>query len=458
MTDAAQRLYHEHASKMPIIDYHCHLVPSEVAADRHWENLTQIWLEGDHYKWRAMRTNGIEERFCTGNASDRDKFTQFSATMPKLLRNPIYHWSHLELKRYFNIETLLDPTSADRIWHQTAEQLTGGLSARKLMQQSNVRLICTTDDPIDSLEHHQKVANDRTFSIKMLPTWRPDKAMAVDNVSEYNAYLKKLSACTNIEISNYADLISALRERHQFFHTVGCRLSDHGLDRCYADPVSEKEVTRIFSKVRTLQTISKQESSQFKSALMMEFGRMDAEKGWTKQLHIGALRNNNTKMLNQLGPDSGFDSIGDEQYAYDLASYLDRLALEEKLPKTIIYNLNPRDNELLVALAGCFQDSSIPGKIQLGSGWWFLDQMDGMQRQIEALSQLGLLSRFVGMLTDSRSFLSYTRHEYFRRILCNLLGDEINKGLIPEDYELVGSMVEAISYKNASKYFGFDLG
>jgi len=455
MTDAAQQLYHEYAAKMPIIDYHCHLSPSDVAQDRQWTNLTQIWLHGDHYKWRAMRSNGVDERFCTGNASDREKFDQFAATMPYLLRNPIYHWSHLELKRFFAVDDLLSPATADKIWALSTEQLNNGLSARKLMQQSNVHVVCTTDDPADSLDAHREVAADTTFKIQMLPTWRPDKAMGVENTPNYNTYLERLAASAEMEIDTYSDLILALRNRHDFFHASGCRLSDHGLDRCYAESVSEAEASKIFAKVRKGAALYIEEIIKFKSAMMMEFGRMDAEKGWTKQLHIGALRNNNSKMMSELGPDTGFDGIADENYAHSLATYLDNLNSEGKLPKTIIYNLNPRDNEMIAALIGCFQDGSVPGKLQFGSGWWFLDQLNGMERQIETISQLGLLSRFVGMLTDSRSFLSYTRHEYFRRILCNILGDEMSRGLLPMDFELVGNMVEAISYKNAIHYFDF---
>lgn len=455
MSEASQQLYHRHAAEMPIIDYHCHLSPSDVAQDRQWTNLTQIWLHGDHYKWRAMRSNGVDERFCTGNASDREKFDQFAATMPYLLRNPIYHWSHLELKRFFAVDDLLSPATADKIWALSTEQLNNGLSARKLMQQSNVRVVCTTDDPADSLDAHREVAADTTFKIQMLPTWRPDKAMGVENTPNYSTYLERLAASAEMEIVTYSDLILALRKRHDFFHASGCRLSDHGLDRCYAESVSEAEASKIFAKVRKGAALSIEEIIKFKSAMMMEFGRMDAEKGWTKQLHIGALRNNNSKMMSELGPDTGFDGIADENYAHSLATYLDNLNSEGKLPKTIIYNLNPRDNEMIAALIGCFQDGSVPGKLQFGSGWWFLDQLNGMERQIETISQLGLLSRFVGMLTDSRSFLSYTRHEYFRRILCNILGDEMSRGLLPMDFELVGNMVEAISYKNAIHYFDF---
>ena len=454
-SDSAERLYHEYAAKMPIIDYHCHLSPDEVANDKTWENLSQVWLYGDHYKWRAMRSNGVNEHFCTGNATDREKFDAYARTMPDLLRNPLYHWSHLELKRYFDIEDLLSPTTADRIWAVSKEKMSEGFSARTLMQQSQVRTICTTDDPIDSLKHHQRVAADEAFDIRMFPTWRPDRAMQADEALSFNSYLDKLEEAADSNISSFTDLMDALKKRHDYFYAQGCRLSDHGLDTCYADTYSEAEINAIFNKVRGGAELSKTELSKFKSAMMMEFGRMDAEKGWTSQIHLGAMRGNNTKMLGLLGPDTGFDAIGDDGYAGSLATYLDRLNSEDKLPKTIIYNLNPRDNEMLVALIGCFQDGITPGKLQLGSGWWFLDQKDGMTRQIEALSQLGLLSRFVGMVTDSRSFLSYTRHEYFRRILCNILGSEMEQGMIPKDFDLVGSLVENVAYNNAAKYFEF---
>ena len=454
-SDSAERLYHEYAAKMPIIDYHCHLSPDEVADDKTWENLSQVWLYGDHYKWRAMRSNGVNEDFCTGNATDREKFNAYARTMPDLLRNPLYHWSHLELKRYFDIEDLLSPTTADRIWAESKEKMSEGFSARTLMQQSQVRMICTTDDPVDSLEHHQRLAADEAFDIRMFPTWRPDFAMLADEALSFNSYLDKLEEAADYSISSFTDLMDALKKRHDYFHAQGCRLSDHGLDTCYADTYSEASINAIFNKVRGGAELSNTELSKFKSAMMMEFGRMDAEKGWTSQIHLGAMRGNNTKMLGLLGPDTGFDAIGDDGYAGSLATYLDRLNSEDKLPKTIIYNLNPRDNEMLAALIGCFQDGITPGKLQLGSGWWFLDQKDGMTRQIEALSQLGLLSRFVGMVTDSRSFLSYTRHEYFRRILCNILGSEMEQGMIPKDFDLVGSLVENVAYNNAAKYFEF---
>ena len=426
---------------MPIIDYHCHLPPEEVARDKTWENLTQVWLYGDHYKWRQMRTNGVDEHYCTGRASDRQKFDKFAETMPKLLRNPLYQWSHLELARYFGIDDcLLSPTTADSVWERTQAYFDAGLSARQLMRQSKVRVVCTTDDPVDSLEHHIAVARE-DFGVKMFPAFRTDAVLFPEN-GGYRDYIERLAAASDVAIDSYATLIEALRQRHDYFHAQGCRLSDHGMIRAYYAEASDAAIGRIFAKALAGTALDAVEDEQFKTALLLEFGRMDAEKGWTKQLHLGALRSANTRMLRQVGRDSGFDSIHDHNYAEKLARYLDALDREEQLPKTILYNLNPRDNEMLATMIGNFQDGKTPGKMQFGSGWWFLDQKDGMERQIEALSQLGSLSQFVGMLTDSRSFLSYTRHEYFRRLLCNILGQDIQRGLIPQDYELVGQMVQ----------------
>ena len=456
-SDEAVRLYHEFAADLPIIDYHCHLPPEEVAQDKTWENLSQVWLNGDHYKWRQMRTNGVDERFCTGDASDREKFDKFAEVMPYLLRNPLYHWSHLELARYFDIDDcVLSPETADAIWDRTQAKLGDGISARQLMRDSKVKVVCTTDDPADSLTHHLAVKAEG-FEVQMLPAFRPDKAMAVENATAFNAYLEQLGAAADVDIHSYATLIDALRKRHDFFHAMGCRISDHGLNTCWFKLATESEIASIFDKVRAGKQVTVEEDEQFKIAMLLEFGRMDAEKGWTKQLHLGALRNANTRMLNQLGANTGFDSIGDWSYAEPLSRYLDTLNSENALPKTILYNLNPNDNEMLATMLGNFQDGSVAGKMQLGSGWWFLDQKDGMERQIEALSQLGSLSRFVGMLTDSRSFLSYTRHEYFRRILCNILGRDMVEGAVPYDFELVGRMVSDICYNNAADYFGFDV-
>lgn len=454
----ARALYHDYARDLPIIDYHCHLPPAEIAADQRYANMSEIWLGGDHYKWRAMRSNGVAERYCTGDAPAREKFDQWAATMPHLLRNPLYHWTHLELARYFGITDLLSPETADAIWEAGNARLADpDFSARGLMTRSKVVVVCTTDDPIDTLEHHQAIAADPGFDVQVRPTWRPDKGMAVEAAAPFNAWVDALSAAADREIGTYAAYVSALQQRHDFFHAVGCRLSDHGVETLYAADYTEGEIVRIFAKIRGGSELDADEVVAFKSAMLVLFGEMDAAKDWTQQYHYGALRNNNTAMFEQAGPDIGFDSIADVEVGRPLGRLLDRLNRSGTLPRTILYNLNPRDNELLVTMCGNFQDGSIAGKLQHGSGWWFLDQMDGMQRQMESLSQLGLLSRFVGMLTDSRSFLSYTRHEYFRRILCNMLGNDMVNGIIPDDRAMVGAMVERISYHNAAGYFGFDL-
>jgi glucuronate isomerase len=454
-TETSKKLYHEHAAKMPIFDYHCHISPKEIAEDKRFDNITQIWLYGDHYKWRAMRTNGIAEKFCTGEASDREKFDKWAETVPYTLRNPLYHWTHLELRRFFGVHELLSPKTADAVWEQCNAKLrTPEYSCRGIIRMANVSTICTTDDPIDSLEYHRQIKASG-FETAVLPAWRPDKAMSVEDPVSYNEYINKLAAVANIEIDSFSDLIDALYDRHQFFHDNGCRLSDHGLDTAYADDYTDSEVSTIFEKVRHGKTLSQEEISKFKSAMLYQFGKMDHSHGWTQQFHIGPQRNNNTRMFLKSGPDTGFDSIGDVPVAQPLARLLDRLDYEDRLAKTVLYNLNPRDNELYATMLGNFQDGSVPGKIQYGSGWWFLDQKDGMIKQMNALSNLGLLSRFVGMLTDSRSFLSYTRHEYFRRTLCNLLGEDVENGEIPADMELLGSMVENICYNNAKEYFNF---
>ncbi len=457
-TEYSRRLFHNYASSMPIIDYHCHLPPEDIANDKRWENITQIWLYGDHYKWRAMRSNGIEERYCTGDASDYEKFEKYAETMPYLLRNPLYHWSHLELKRYFGVSELLSPETCKEIWEKCNERINSSdFSARQLMRQSNVVLVCTTDDPVDSLEHHIRIAEDKTFEIKVLPTWRPDKGMAIEDVEGFNGWVDKLASASDVDIASFDDYMLALRKRHDFFHSVGCRLSDHGIETAYAEDYKASEIESIFGKVRAGRGIGEEDILKFKSAMLYEFGVMDWEKGWTQQYHFCAMRNNNSRMYKKLGPDTGFDSIGDFPLARPLAKLLDRLDSEGKLAKTILYTLNPAYNEVIATMLGNFQDSTVPGKMQFGSGWWFLDQIDGMTKQMEALSNMGLLRRFVGMLTDSRSFLSYTRHEYFRRLLCNILGNDMSRGLIPDDIEFVGEMVRDISYNNAARYFGFDL-
>ncbi len=453
-SDTARQLYHEHAEPMPIYDYHCHLPPAQIAADKQFENMTQIWLYGDHYKWRAMRTNGVDERYCTGDASDWEKFEKWAQTVPACIRNPLYHWTHLELKKPFGITgKLLNDETAEEIYEACSEMLkTKEFSVRNIMRKWNVKLVCTTDDPLDSLEHHQAIRRDG-FEIAVHASWRPDKAMAPEDPQAQNAWIDRLAELTDMDIISFDAYIEALRKRHDYFHENGCRLSDHGLERPVWAAYTDGQVKTIFQKLRGNETLSAHECEIFKTAMMVEFGRMDCEKGWVQQLHIGAIRNNNTQMFKKLGPDTGFDSIGDLEVALPLARYLDRLAFEDMLPKTILYNLNPKDNEVLATMLGNFQDGKTAGKMQLGSGWWFLDQMDGMVKQMNALSNLGLLSRFVGMLTDSRSFLSYSRHDYFRRILCNLLGEEVEKGFWPTDMKLLGRMVEDISYHNAAAYF-----
>ncbi len=455
-SDTARILYHEHAAKMPIIDYHCHLNPEYVASDHQFRNLSEIWLDGDHYKWRAMRTNGVAERYCTGDASDWEKFEKWAETVPYTMRNPLFHWTHLELKTAFGVETLLKPESAREIYeHCSALLQKPEYSARGLMRRYNVKVVCTTDDPIDSLEHHIKCREDG-FECKILPTWRPDKAMAVENPAAFKAYVDRLAEVSGVEIKSFATLIEALRVRHRFFESVGCRLSDHGVEEFYAEDYTMAEVESIFSKVYGGAELTPQEIRVYKSAMLVEGGVMDWESGWTQQFHFGVIRNNNSRKMASIGVDTGFDSIGDFTLAKNMAKFLDRLDQQGKLTKTILYNLNPRDNEMVATMIGNFQDGEIAGKIQFGSGWWFLDQKDGMERQMNALSLLGLLSRFVGMLTDSRSFLSYPRHEYFRRTLCNLIGADVEAGLLPaSELDFLGQMVENISYNNAKGYFNF---
>lgn len=456
---AAVRLYHEYARDLPIIDYHCHLPPQQVASDHRFGNLTQIWLYGDHYKWRAMRAAGVPEQFCTGTASDWEKFQKWAETVPKTLRNPLYHWTHLELKRPFGIsDRLLNPQTARSVWDECNALLARDeFSCRGIMRQMNVVLVCTTDDPTDSLEHHAAIAADPSMTIQVLPTFRPDKAMAVECPATFNVWVDRLSTIADLDIKDYATFMEALRKRHAFFHAMGCRLSDHGLELVDAEDFKESDIRTIFRTVRNGQPLEADQITRFKSAMLYEFAVMDHERGWTQQFHLGALRNNNSRAFKTLGPDTGFDSMADGLLGRSLSRFLDRLESENRLAKTILYNLNPSVNDLIATMIGNFQDGSCPGKMQYGSGWWFLDQKDGMQRQLETLSNQGLLSCFVGMLTDSRSFLSYTRHEYFRRILCNLLGTEMEQGLLPNDMDLIGRMVQDICYHNASRYFGFDL-
>lgn len=451
-TKTARRLYHEFARDEPILDYHNHLPPKDLAENRQFGNLFEIWLEGDHYKWRAMRANGIEERFCTGDATPREKFLAWARTVPHTLRNPLYHWTHLELVRYFGIEDLLDENTAPGIWDQANERLAGeDLRAWGILKRFRVKALCTTDDPVDDLSHHRALAAS-ACETKVFPAFRPDKALNVRRPDLFNAWVEKLEAAANLSITSYASFLDALKKRHDAFHEIGCRLSDHGLDHCYADFCPDLEAQRIFDRARAGQAASPEEHSRFASNLMLFFGHLDAEKGWTKQLHLGAKRNVNSRMVEKLGPDTGFDSIGDWRHVDALAAYLDRLEREKALPKLILYNNNPMDNYAMATMTGNFQDGSIAGKIQFGSGWWHLDQKEGMEWQINALSNTGLLSRFIGMLTDSRSFMSFPRHEYFRRVLCNLVGRDVENGELPDSDELTGGLIRRICYENARCY------
>jgi glucuronate isomerase len=451
----AKVLYHDYAKHQPIIDYHNHLPPDEIAQNKVFDNITQVWLYGDHYKWRAMRTLGIEERYITGDASDKEKFIKWAETVPFTIRNPLFHWTHLELKRYFGVVELLTPQSAENIYHLCNKQLaTEAYSTQGLLSKMNVDTVCSTDDPIDSLEHHQAHRANNP-SIKMYPAFRPDKAILI-NTESYNAYIDQLSQAADIDIHTYQDLVEALQKRVDFFHSQGCRISDHGLSKIYANSFTEHELHTIFQKKRAGQSLSDEEVQTFMSGLMHALGQMYADKGWVMQLHLGALRNNSRRMMRQLGPDTGFDSIGDFDQAADLSAFLDRLDALNKLPKTILYNLNPRDNEVMATMIGNFNDGSIRGKMQFGSAWWFLDQKDGMEKQMNALSNMGLLSCFIGMLTDSRSFLSFPRHEYFRRLLCNMIGRDVHNGELPYDEKWLGGIVNDICYNNAKNYFGFE--
>ena len=452
----AQALYHQYAAEMPIIDYHNHLVPQQIADDHQFDNITQAWLYGDHYKWRAMRAHGVDEKYITGNASDEEKFMKWAETVPYTMRNPLYHWTHLELQRYFGVTEVLNSASAKRIYDHCAALLkTPEYSVKNLLLKMNVKVLCTTDDPIDDLGYHKQI-KDSGYAIKVLPTFRPDKAMAVDDVATFNAYVKSLAQVVGYGIQDLSTYKKAIGERHDYFHTCGGRLSDHGLEHIYAEDYTEEQIAKIFGQLVSGANVSDHEKWQFKSAMLVYFAHLDHAKGWTQQFHLGALRNNNARLLGSLGPDTGFDSIGDFEQAKPLSKFLNHLDSTNQLAKTILYNLNPGDNELLATMTGNFQDGTIVGKMQFGSGWWFLDQKDGMERQINALSNMGLLSHFVGMLTDSRSFLSFPRHEYFRRILCNLMGQDVENGELPADIEWLGKLVKDISYTNASEFFNFE--
>ena len=448
--DAARRLYRQFAAPQPILDYHCHLSPRDISENRQFANLFEIWLEGDHYKWRAMRANGVAEEYITGSATPYEKFLAWARTVPYTLRNPLYHWTHLELRRYFGIADLLDETSAPSIWERANAALSGGLTAHAILRKFHVDVVCTTDDPADDLGHHRAIAKSK-LPTRVFPAFRPDKALAIGD-AEFLPWLEKLSQAANIEVKNLSTLMQAIQSRHEFFHSLGCRLSDHGLDRCYATPCSERTAAAIFSKAREGQTITAEKRIQFASFMMLFFGRLDAEKGWTKQLHLGAHRNVNTVAGRTLGADAGYDAIGDFPQGEHLAAYLDLLSQENALPQIIIYNVNPRDTFQLATLIGSFQDGQLPGKLQYGSAWWFLDQKQGITAQLDALSNTSLLSRFIGMVTDSRSFMSYPRHEYFRRILCDIVGQDVTRGELPNDEALLGRLISDICYGNAKRY------
>ncbi|WP_026473293.1 glucuronate isomerase [Alkaliflexus imshenetskii] len=449
----AQKLYHDYAEKLPIVDFHCHLSPKLIADNHQFESLGQIWLEGDHYKWRAMRTNGVDEEFCTGKASFRDKFQKWAETVPSTIGNPLHHWTHLELARYFDIYELLSPANAGKIYDQATEMLQqDSFRTQNLIKKMNVAVIGTTDDPIDTLEYHKALQG---FSVKVRPTFRPDNVLKTEDAQFFNSYIQKLEAVSGKTIKTLADLIQVLDERHAFFHEMGCKASDHGLDRLYYTPNFAAGADKSFEKLRNGQLLTDEETEVYRTYVMYELCKMNHKRGWVQQFHLGAMRNNNTRMFKKLGADVGFDSIGNSQDANKISRFMDLLDTEDKLAKTILYNLNPADNEMFVTMLGNFQDGRTPGKIQYGAGWWFLDQKVGMEKHLRDLSVLGLTARFVGMVTDSRSFLSYPRHEYFRRILCNHLGTEIDQGLIPNDQALLKTVVEDICYNNPMNYFGF---
>jgi len=455
-TPTARVLYHEYAENEPILDYHCHLSPKDVAENRQFQNLFEIWLEGDHYKWRALRAHGISEEFCTGNASPYDKFLAWARTVPYTLRNPLYHWTHLELKRYFGIDELLNENTAHSIWERANAKLAESeFTTQAILRKFRVTTVCTTDDPTDDLRYHAQYLSQSPRT-SMYPAFRPDKALAVDRPDAFRAWVEKLESASGTAVQTFADFLAALKKRHAAFHALGCRLSDHGLSHCYADLCEERVAAHIFRRSLDGIAATPEEHAQFASYLMLYFGQLDAEKSWTKQLHLGAIRNSNSAMLRKAGPDTGFDTMGDWPQALSLAAYMDRLKREGALPKLVIYNNNPSDNYVFATMIGNFQDGSIAGKIQFGSGWWFLDQKHGIEAQLEALSNCGMLAHFVGMLTDSRSFMSYPRHEYFRRVLCNLLGKEMESGELPDDIPMIGSMIRNICYANAKRYFGLN--
>ena len=450
----AEKLYHKYSENQPIIDFHCHLSPEMIEQDHQFANLTRAWLEGDHYKWRAMRSNGINEKFCTGNASDIEKFKKWAETVPVTAGNPLYHWTHLELLRYFNIRELLSPSTAESIYERASGLLqTKEFSTRSIIRKMKAEVVCTTDDPADTLEHHLKLKD--TFEIKVLPTFRPDNVIKTEDPEKFMAYINRLELVCGIEIRNFDTLVGALDKRHTFFHDMGCRLSDHGLDRFYYSLFTAQEINSIFKKLIKGEIISSEEAEKYKTAVMLELCRLNHKRGWTQQFHVGALRNSNSRMFRQMGPDTGWDSIGAIQDPLKMSKFLSELDNNEQLAKTILYNLNPADNEMMITMAGNFNDGSYAMKVQYGAAWWFLDQKIGMEKHLKDLAALGLLRRFIGMVTDSRSFLSYPRHEYFRRLVCNYIGEEVEKGLFPDEEEILKPIIEGISYRNAKEYFGF---
>src|ERR1035437_1034080 len=450
----AEKLYHNYSENLPIIDFHCHLSPAMIAEDHRFSNLTQAWLEGDHYKWRAMRTNGINEKYCTGKASDIEKFKKWAETVPVTAGNPLYHWTHLELARYFNITELLSPSTAAMVYEDASAMLqTKELSTRSIIRKMKAEVICTTDDPTDNLENHIKLKG--SFEIKVLPTFRPDNVIKTEDPEIFKSYIMQLELVSGTEIRNFNGLLEALDKRHKFFHDMGGRLSDNGLDRFYFASFTFPEIDRIFKNLLNGEIISSEEAEKYKTAVMLELCRLNHKRGWTQQFHVGAMRNNNARLFRQMGPDTGWDSIGIAQNPLKISNFLSELDNNEQLTKTILYNLNPADNEMMITMAGNFNDGSSAGKVQNGAAWWFLDQKSGIEKHLKDLAAMGLLGRFIGMVTDSRSFLSYPRHEYFRRLVCNFAGEEVEKGLIPDEEELLKPLIEGISYRNAKEYFGF---
>lgn len=455
-TDTARHLYHDYAEKMPIVDYHCHINPQEIYEDRTFENITRVWLGGDHYKWRLMRSNGVEERYITGDAPDREKFQKWAETLELAIGNPLYHWSHLELQRYFGYTGYLNGETAEEVWNLCNEKLQqAGMTARSIIRKSRVTVICTTDDPVDTLEWHKKLAQEGDFEVKVLPAWRPDKAMYIEK-PDYTDYIGKLSQVSGVRITNFTTLMEALSVRMDFFGSMGCRMSDHGMAYVPYAPASETEIDSIFAKRMNGSTVTEEERAKFATAFLTEVGKEYHRRGWVMQIHYGVKRDNDVRRFRLLGPDTGFDCIGSQAPSAQLIDFLNALALTDELPKTILYSLNPNDNAAIDSILGCFQDSSAIGKIQHGSAWWFNDNKTGMQEQMTSLANLGMLGNFVGMLTDSRSFLSYTRHEYFRRILCDLIGGWVENGEYPADEKVLKKLVEGISYNNAMRYFEFD--